>query len=167
MLRVIFLSQEFAAAPVKLKRPYTYLLSLLRALHADVRPTRKHEIGRVLAQMGQLPFHWPPPDGYPDDSAAWAGNLLPRWNVALAVLHGELPGVRFPLEQIITAGNAQTPRQVLQLFGGLVYGRALTPTESTLFTDYVGSGSLDNHETQQRLRDAIALMLASPAFQWT
>ncbi len=166
MLRVLFLSEEFAGAPLKLKRPYTYLLSLLRALHADLRTSRDRAIGRVLTQMGQLPFHWPPPDGYPDDSAAWAGNLLPRWNVALAVLHGDLRGVRIPLERIITAGNAQTSPQVLQLFSGLVYGRTLTPAESSLFTAYVGSGSLDNHETQQRLRDVIALMLASPTFQW-
>ncbi|MBE7530684.1 MAG: DUF1800 domain-containing protein [Chloroflexi bacterium] len=167
MLRVLFLSEEFASAPPKLKRPYTYLLSVLRALHADLRPTRNRAVGRVLAQMGQLPFHWPPPDGYPDDSAAWAGNLLPRWNVALAMLHGELSGVRFPWERIITAGNAQTAPQVLQLFGGLVYGRALHPTEFALFTDYVGNRPLHDHETQQRLRDSIALMLASPAFQWT
>ncbi|MCL4262158.1 MAG: DUF1800 family protein [Anaerolineae bacterium] len=167
VLRVLFLSEEFAQAPAKLKRPYTYLLSLLRALHADLRPSRSRAVGRVLAQMGQLPFHWPPPDGYPDDSAAWAGNLLPRWNVALAVLHGELSGVRFPLEQIITAGNAQTPPQALALFSGLVYGRALTPTESALFTDYVGTAPLTDAATQQRLRDSIALMLASPSFQWT
>lgn len=167
MLRIIFLSEEFATAPPKLKRPYTYLLSLLRALHADLRPGRDQAVGRVLAQMGQLPFHWPPPDGYPDDSAAWAGNLLPRWNVALAVLHGDLRGVRIPLERIITAGNAQTVPQVLQLFGGVVYGRTLTSAESTLFTNYVGNAPLTDAATQQRLRDSIALMLASPAFQWT
>jgi hypothetical protein len=166
MLRVLFLSEEFASTGPKLKRPYTYLLSLLRALHADLRLSRERAIGRVLEQMGQLPFHWPPPDGYPDTSAAWLGNLLPRWNVALAVLHNELPGVSIPLPEIIQAGNAQTAVEGLNLFAGLLYGRALTPAESTLFREYIGTGALADQATQQRLRDSVALMLASPAFQW-
>ena len=36
MLRVLFLSEEFANAPPKLKRPYTYFISSLRALQTDV-----------------------------------------------------------------------------------------------------------------------------------
>ncbi len=166
MLRVIFLSEAFATAPPKLKRPYTYFLSLLRALHADLRLTRERAIGRVLEQMGQLPFHWPPPNGYPDTAPAWAGNLLPRWNLALAVLHEQMPGVNAPLEPIVAAGNAQTPSEVLALFSGLIYGRALTPAETGLFHDYIGAGALSDQPTQQRLRDSVALMLASPAFQW-
>ncbi|MCP4360446.1 MAG: DUF1800 domain-containing protein [Chloroflexi bacterium] len=167
MLRVIFLSEEFATAPPKLKRPYTYLVSLMRALHATVRPTRERVIGHALAQMGQLPFHWPPPDGYPDVSTAWAANLLPRWNFALAVLHEEMPGINAPLEEIMSAGKAETAADVLNLFAGLVYGRALQPHEAAQFHDYTGSGPLSDHQTQLRLRDSVALMLAAPAFQWT
>lgn len=166
MLRAIFLSEAFAAAPPKLKRPYTYFLSLLRALHADLRLTRARAMGRVLEQMGQLPFHWPPPNGYPDTAAAWAGNLLPRWNLALAVLHEQMPGVSAPLEPIVAAGSAQTPAEVLALFSGLLYGRTLTAAETDLFHGYVGDGALSDQPTQQRLRDSVALMLASPAFQW-
>ena len=167
MLRVIFLSDEFAAAPPKLKRPYTYMISALRALNTDLNPNRSRAIGRWLERLGQLPFHWPPPNGYPDVAPAWAANLLPRWNFALALLHGELPGAAPPLEEIVAAGNAQTAVDVLQLFAGLVYGRALAPDEATLFANYAGNGPLDDPETQLRLKDSVALMLASPAFQWT
>ncbi|HID51323.1 MAG TPA: DUF1800 family protein [Anaerolineae bacterium] len=167
MLRVIFLSDEFAAAPPKLKRPYTYMISALRALNTDLSLSRNRGIGRWLERLGQLPFHWPPPDGYPDVAPAWATNLLPRWNFALALLHNELPGATPPLEKIVAAGKAETTSNVLQLFAGLVYGRALTPDEQTLFTTYTGSGPLDDPKTRLRLKDGVALMLASPAFQWT
>ncbi|HFQ93520.1 MAG TPA: DUF1800 family protein [Anaerolineae bacterium] len=167
MLRVIFLSDEFTSAPPKLKRPYTYMISALRALNTDLNPNRSRAIGRWLERLGQLPFHWPPPNGYPDVAPAWAANLLPRWNFALALLHSEMPGASPPLEEIVAAGNAQTAVDVLQLFAGLIYGRALAPDEAALFANYAGNGPLDDPETQLRLKDSVALMLASPAFQWT
>ena len=167
MLRVIFLSEAFATAPPKLKRPYTYFISTLRALHTDLRINRNHEIARWLTQMGQLPFHWPPPDGYPDVSAAWTANLLPRWNFAISLLHDGVGGAQAPLERIVASGNVTTPAQTLQLFAGLVYGRSLTTPEAQPFLNYIGSGSLDNTDTQNRLKDSVALMLASPEFQYT
>lgn len=167
MLRVIFLSEEFASAPPKLKRPYTYLVSTLRALHTDLRINRNRDIGRWLTQLGQMPFHWPPPDGYPDVAAAWAANLLPRWNFALSLLHNGISGAQAPLERLVTAGKATTPEQTLQLFASLVYGRSLSPSEAQPFLNYTGSGTLDNTATQDRLKDSVALMLASPEFQYT
>lgn len=167
MLRVLFLSEEFAVAPPKLKRPVTYLISLLRALHASLRLGRGREIGRILEQLGQPPFHWPPPDGYPDLSSAWSANLLPRWNLALAVAQDALPGVSVPWQRLLEAGAAQSVPAVLNLFTGLVVGRGLTPAEMASFTGYIGSGPLSDRATRQKLRDCVGLMLASPAFQWT
>ncbi|MCP5097772.1 MAG: DUF1800 domain-containing protein [Chloroflexi bacterium] len=56
---------------------------------------------------------------------------------------------------------------MIDLFGGLVYGRSLTPTEQTLFNSYVDNQTLSEPITQTRLKDVVALMLASPSFQWT
>ena len=167
MLRVIFLSEEFASAPPKLKRPYAYFVSTLRALHTDLRINRNREIGRWLTQLGQMPFHWPPPDGYPDVAAAWAANLLPRWNFALSLLHNGISGAQAPLERIVASGKATTPEQTLQLFASLVYGRSLTTSEAQPFLNYIGTGTLDDAATQDRLKDSVALMLASPEFQYT
>jgi hypothetical protein len=49
----------------------------------------------------------------------------------------------------------------------LIYGAPLETADHSLFTDYIGDGSLQNRETNLRLRESIALMLASPPFQWT
>jgi uncharacterized protein (DUF1800 family) len=168
MLRVIFLSDAFVTAPPKLKRPFTYMISVLRALHTDLRLGRGREIGRWLRMLGQVPFFWPPPDGYPVTSEAWAANLLPRWNFALALINGGLSGAKVPLERLVLAGKADTgPDAVLNFFSRLLNGRDLTPDERQLYQQYAGSGSLDDPETRRNLQDSAALMLASPAFQWT
>jgi len=165
MLRVIFLSDEFATAPPKLKRPFAFMVSALRAIHADVGQSRA--IGRWMEWLGQPLFHWPPPDGYPDVSPAWAANLLPRWNFALALVHNQIGQISAPLEKLVTAGNAKNVDEALDLFAGLTLGRPLDDEAYALFTDYVGNGDLSDEPTRERLGDAVALMLASPAFQWT
>ena len=167
MLRVIFLSDAFASAPAKLKRPHTFMVSVLRALHVDLRFGRGRALADWMAVMGQPLFLWPPPDGYPDVSEAWAANLLPRWNFALALLHNEIPGATVPLDDLLAAGGADTAVSTIQLFAGLIYGRSLQENELAMFTDYLASQSLQEDEAQTRLRDCIALMLASPEFQWT
>lgn len=167
MLRVLFLSEGLATAPPKLKRPHTYMVSVLRTLHVDFRLRQGRAIADWMKTMGQPLFLWPPPDGYPDVSAAWAANLLPRWNFALALLHNKIPGATVPLNDLLTAGAADTAVAAIQLFAGLIYGRSLRDDELPLFTDYIDSRTLQNDEAQARLRDCIALMLASPEFQWT
>lgn len=167
MLRVIFLSEEFATAPPKLKRPFTYLVSTLRAIHTDLRLGRGREMGRWLRLLGQVPFHWPPPDGYPDSADAWAANLLPRWNFALTLVNEQLPGATAPLAELVERGRADDPEAVLEFFSRLLNGRSLLPAERQLYQQYTGAGSLADANTRQNLKDAAALMLASPAFQWT
>jgi uncharacterized protein (DUF1800 family) len=167
MLRLIFLSDEFAAAPSKLKRPHTFMISVLRALNTDLTPGRGRELADWMQLLGQTPFMWPPPNGYPDVSTAWTANLLPRWNFALALLHDEIGGMRPPLAAIVAAGSAADSLAALQLFAGLTWGRPLTADEQTLFSAYTGAGPLREPAIQTRLRDCVALMLASPAFQWS
>ncbi len=165
MLRVIFLSDDFAAAPGKLKRPFTFMISSLRALNSDLG--RNRQIGRWIEWLGQPPFLWPTPDGYPDDTASWAANLLPRWNFALNLVNNQIPGITPPLEKLVEVGGADNSQSILNLFAGLTLGHALDDETQTLFMNYVGDGPPSDIQTRQRLQDAVALMLASPAFQWT
>lgn len=166
LLRIIFLSQEFASAPAKLKRPHTYLVSALRALGAEVAPSERG-IGRWMNALGQPIFHWPAPNGYPAVSAAWVNNLLPRWNFGTALIYQAIPGVNVDLVRLAEAGNATTPTDALHLFSGLTLNRRLDDPDLNLFANYIGDGSLQQPETRLRLGESVALMLASPAFQWT
>lgn len=167
MLQTLFLSPEFANAPPKLKRPFSFMVSTLRVLQADIRLGRGRELGRWMQQLGQPLFHWPPPNGYPDISAAWTANLLPRWNFTLAILHNSMDTSSVPLEKLYQAHDVQSSAEALRILSGLINGRMPTPTEQQLFDDYLDQAPFDDPQTQTRLRDAVALMLAGPAFQWS
>ena len=165
MLRAIFLSDDFATAPPKLKRPYSFSISALRALRADVGLNGIRQLVEALRLLGQIPYHWPMPDGYPDVAAAWTGNLLARWNFGLALIGGHYNGIRLPLEALAEAGNVSGPSSAVVFFGALLLG---TEDEDVIrpLQDYVGNGNLGDGDVRRRLDEAIALMLASPAFQW-
>jgi uncharacterized protein (DUF1800 family) len=167
MLRTIFLSAHFEGAPPKLRRPYTFMIAALRALNCDVAGRAYRPLfDRWLHDLGQPLFEWPPPDGYPDMAKAWSASLLPRWNFALSLLTGEIEGVSVPFDRLLEAGDAAKVDDALTLFSGLLFGRPLTDSERTGLSAYVGSGKLTDGETSLRLKEAVALMLASPAFQW-
>ena len=165
MLRVIFLSEQFATAPPKLKRPFTFMVSALRGLQADVRFHRN--AGHWLRQLGQPLFQWPAPNGYPDVATAWTANLLPRWNFSLMMVHGWLEWAKPPLEELVTAGGVETSEGILNLFAGTLYGRVVDEAIFDALADYVGPGAPGEGETRWRLQDVVGLMLASPSFQWT
>ena len=166
MLRVIFLSEAFATAPAKLKRPYTLLISALRALNVELTRGRR-EIALWLERMGQPLYLWPPPNGYPDVSAAWAGNLLPRWNFCLALATNGIRGAQVPLERIAAAGGVDGISSAVTLFAGLIFGRGLPDEQLAVYRDHIGSGALDRPEIRRAAQEAVGLMLCSPQFQWT
>lgn len=70
----------------KLKAPFHFAVSLLRAVGARV--TSPTTALYALEGLGQVPFEWPDPDGYPDDVDSWAGTLAPRWKFAATLLNG-------------------------------------------------------------------------------
>lgn len=95
VLSVILHSGEFRASlGTKLKRPLDFVVSALRQSGVDADINR--QTLNFLRQMGQLPFGWPTPDGYPDMGAAWlnSNDLLARWNFALALGTGALREAR-------------------------------------------------------------------------
>lgn len=161
MLRVIFLSEEFSTAPPKLKRPYSFLVSALRSLNCDVGNYRS--LLGWLELLGQPPFQWPAPDGYPDESLSWSNNLLPRWNFSLALLGGDVRGVRVPFGRLLDLAGK---KRILDAMSGLILGRDLNPEERDHFDRYIGQQVADRQQAE-RLKETMALMLASPAFQWT
>ena len=94
MLRTIVYSDEFAAsAGLKLKRPLDFVVSALRVTGADGRLDRPLRF--FLEVLGQVPFGWPAPDGYPDYASAWTNTnqSLYRWNLALLIASNRLPGI--------------------------------------------------------------------------
>ncbi|MBC8103821.1 MAG: DUF1800 domain-containing protein [Cytophagales bacterium] len=139
------ISSDLIAAPPVLKRPFDYLVSAVRVSEAETDgggPIQQH-----LARMGQPLFQWPMPDGYPDRTAAWTGSLLARWNFAAALTTGGIEGtgpdtVWLPKTELVSAFLPNASRE-----------------EQTRLRSVIAPFA-------DRLPQAAALLLASPAFQW-
>lgn len=140
MLGPMLLSRELLDSPPLPKRPFDFVVSALRALNAT---TDGRGVLRYLVDMGQPSYEWPMPDGYPIAPEAWTGSLLGRWNFALDLLSGAVPGTSVPTLE------------------------GVKPLEATLGRR-VGSDSLSTLLVLESLEqdEALALCLCSPEFQW-
>ncbi len=160
MLRVLLLDgvAELDPLPPKYKRPVNFVASALRQTHADT--DAGPAVQEYLGRMGQLPFAWPTPDGFPDRDADWQGNLLPRWQFALALARNELPGVRVDMNALLA--GASTLPDMLDRLAQLFLGSPLpAPARDPLLQSL--AGLVDGPDAPALLA---AGLLASPAFQW-
>lgn len=100
VIRHIVGSAEFArSVGAKSQRPYEWFTAAVRALGLKAQPAAQFTGSYVVnatQQLAQAPFEWVPPDGYPDTTAAWAStaSMLMRWNVAQALVHGQIGGLQ-------------------------------------------------------------------------
>jgi uncharacterized protein (DUF1800 family) len=142
-LRTVFAQDEFwRHRGNKIKRPFHYVVSALRATAAatDAGPALQD----YLLRMGHAPFQYPTPDGYPSEPQPWMATLLWRWRFAS----------EFAANQI--KGTAQTTRLLVKAAGGEIpcaahlLGRQATAAEILAAKESTAP---------------LALILASPAFQ--
>jgi uncharacterized protein (DUF1800 family) len=171
LLRTILTSEEFKAAKgLKFKRPFQYIVSSLRALGAD---THAHQpLTEYLQRMGQGPFQYPTPDGYPDRTAAWVGTLLWRWNFAFALAANRVPTVNVALDQLANAigaigapgGGVNKGLQPGRLIPYFI-GRAGSAAELKALDDYQDTEHVSDLADANYHAELVALVLASPAFQ--
>lgn len=174
VMRVLLLSGEFrASADRKLKRPLEVVASALRTLEARISPAGAQTLLAVLQVMGQLPFDWPPPNGYPDVADAWGNTngLLDRWNLALALGSGGLPGVKVDLEALAAGLRRPTPATLAGHLAGRLLSRELAAADLRQVVRYLAAGDSPTAPIPRpRLRSAIlggvSLILSSPCFQW-
>jgi uncharacterized protein (DUF1800 family) len=148
MLKELFLSKEFLEGAPIAKRPLDYVVSAMRASHANT--DARIPIQQWLTKMGQPLFEWPMPDGYPDRASSWTGSVLARWNFAHALCNGGLPDSEVPFEQWEKRAEG---RSMAKLFAdSILVGRDRDR--------YLAA--CDGKSTQA----ALALALSTPEFQW-
>jgi uncharacterized protein (DUF1800 family) len=117
VVRTIVTSAEFfnpAVRLAKVKTPFEFVASALRATAADVRTGQA--ISRALGEMGMPLYMCQPPTGYDDTAAAWvsSGALITRINFAVALTRGQLRGVQLPATlhaDGLTVGTADFQKQ--------------------------------------------------------
>ncbi len=125
VVRVIVTSPEFFAVEArraKVKTPFEFVISALRATAADVQNTQP--LARTLQQQGMPLYLCQPPTGYKDTADAWvnSGALIARMNFAVELANG---GARVPVETLLrgeasettlaTIARATTPAQAVAL----------------------------------------------------
>lgn len=91
MLRALFATDAFwASSDRKIKRPIRFVASALRTTGATTKAGT--ELLEYVVRMGQAPFSYPTPDGYPDEAEPWMGTLMWRWHFSVALKNNAIPG---------------------------------------------------------------------------
>ncbi len=110
--------------------------------------------------MGQPLFQWPTPDGFPDHTNAWSGNVLARWQFALRLATSAIGGTTIDLNTLAQAAGARTMGDVLIQFAALLLGTPLPRAGVDALLHRIGP-DLD----EEGLQVALAVLLASPQYQ--
>ncbi len=174
--RAILLSPEFRTTwGAKIKRPFEYVVSLMRAAEADFAP--ENSFFWSYEAMGQPLFAWSPPNGFPDDKATWSSTMpmLQRWRMCNNLIGwlygGEGPNKDDKRLPLINPPGVKTPYALVDYWSDRVAGIRLPDSERQPIVDFMAGGrnpDFDLPETgiTERLRYMIALIFMAPSFQW-
>ncbi len=138
--------------------PLHLFASALRATGADIVTTTA--LRNQLTAAGHLPFHWSPPDGYPDALDAWAGLILPRWNFAASLLNHEISGSSVDVDGFLA--GATTADAVVDRIDEGLFGGDMSVWDKQRIHEYL----LPGPPTPSRRAEAVGLAISSPGFQW-
>ncbi len=137
-LRALVRDREFKGSKgKKVRTPTDDLCATVRTLGATiVKPTAENSAAKAIyhisSQMGQTPFGWGPPDGFPQTAAAWStpGRMMGSFKA-----HNSLAGHWYPSVGIKYRSHGSwlpQPRIRLDLLVDhlcrLIHGRGATPT---------------------------------------
>ena len=178
VVRTILLSDEFRTTwGEKIKRPFEFAVSALRASNADFAFTNSFRW--YFGNMGQRLFSWHPPDGYPDLKEDWSSTMpmLQRWRFINWITEWKYGGegankdmkrIRY-LEQM--PASKKTPNQIADFWIDRILGRSMPDVERQQVVDFMAHGRNPDYELpadqiEERLRYMVALIFMSPSFQW-
>lgn len=170
VLRTILLSDEFKISHgEKVKRPIELVLSYVRASGGEFTPNET--LLYLLGVMGQEPFGYKLPTGYPDEKEAWlsTGKWLQRWNIPY--------GLEADWLAVLKTSKLAVPAEIrsFEALAKSVFDRVLgfQPSQrSFLGLQHFlqgGEGSkpmdLNDGGVQERLRYANLIVALTPEFQ--
>jgi uncharacterized protein (DUF1800 family) len=179
VVRTILLSSEFRSTwGEKIKRPFEYVVSLLRAANANF--AWSNDFRWRYEPLGQALFSWPPPDGYPDTKERWTGTMtiLQRWRICNWLMDGwKIGGEGEDKNNLRIDCLAQTPAHIrkptdlVDFWSRRILGRLLPAEERQPIVEFMAAGrnpdqDLPENQIAERLRFMVGLIFMSPSFQW-
>lgn len=157
--------------------PSRFAYQALRALDADPGVFATGLIDE-LRRMGNAPFEWPAPDGYPDEAEKWLGSVFGRWEFASRLFtppdpvtgdNPMMPGVVFTDSQLLAMVSPfTTMASIVANLDVLLTGGILSDNEKSVIEAY-GSIAISppySYPPLQVLREMFALTISAPSFQY-
>lgn len=163
MLRVMLSPNTLAGAFPRFKRPFHLFVHSMRVLPTSITSTSS--LRTRLATAGHLPFNWSPPDGYPDTTVYWTGQVLPRWNFCASLMTttgGNPTGITgVTVDDAAFFSGATTPAAVMDRINQALFGGLMPASERAVI-----QAGLSASPTATQRRDAVSQALSAPSFNW-
>jgi len=169
VVRTIVTSREFfsrAAFRAKVKTPYELVISARRAFGAPADTTP--QTVRLIARLGQASFGWQTPDGWPEKGIAWMtpATMYSRIKFGNDVAEGRVPGIGLKQWREWSAlSTAPLNAQVDGVVNNVLVHCADSLTRATMLGIRSGADAQSAVVGEKRLRELLAIALASPEFQ--
>jgi len=173
VLRTLFTSSEFrASADQKYKRPAEYITSTLRTVAPQLGGSYVRTIAEQLVALGQLPYMWPTPDGYPDARQHWINTSaqVTRWNFGFGVAENTLnPGIQLDVQALV--GSARSAEELVDRLAARLLHRPLAAGDRALLVGYAANRGMSHRPIAatalvQRAQELIGILLGSAYFQY-
>jgi hypothetical protein len=168
-LRALFSTPAFMGdVDLKFTRPSEYLAALVRSLAPDTPYPPVNDQFLFFAQsiLGQLPFYWPTPDGYPDVQSYWAstGGMLNRWRLSFLSFAGIIPGVDvIQVDYTAMLNGANTLATVVDAITDAVLMRPLSSDDRAIILDWLMSeyGIPESEALQPTVPEQVSALVAA------
>lgn len=157
MLRAMLNDAWITQSPMKLKRPFHYVVSAVRAMNPNIASVAT--LNSQLVALGHQSFAWDTPDGYPDKVEYWAGNIVPRWKFGSDFSNlNSATSIQFDT----TAYRAGSMAGAIDLIDQNFFGGEMPAVTRAALTSYAGTAALND----AKVRELVSLAIGSNAFQW-
>ncbi len=168
-LRALFASDEFQnSADQKLIRPSEYLAATIRSLapHTSYPTDNGALFAAAQSILGQLPYNWPTPDGYPDIQSYWSstGGLLNRWRLSFLSYAGIIPGLDvFQIDYAGMLNGANTLASILDALTAAILMRTIADADRDHLLQWLTgeTGQADDAPLATATIDQLAPLIAA------
>ena len=103
---------------------------------------RSQQLTQHLKLLGQVPFSWESPNGFPDVAGFWANTsgLLERWNFGMLLTSGQINGAQVDVKGLTK--DAQSAQDVVDVLSQRFLGAVLPDNARSILLDFAAQGDL-------------------------
>lgn len=176
VMRTMLRSREFwapEASRAKVKTPFEYVVSAIRATETDVTETQP--LMNTLNAMGMGLYGMQPPTGYSTNADVWVNSaaLLDRMNFALSLANNKIVGAHFDASKLLPLALSTDPaaesidpyEDQVRLEQTLLSGDVSPQTHQTIEQEIGSASGIQDGKHPPNVNTTVALLLGSPEFQ--